>query len=208
MKRVVITGMGVISPLGRDLDTFWDSLRQSKCAIDRIELFDPERTDAKIAAEVKGFNPEDHWERRDASRMARFSQFAVLASRDAWKHACLDDFSELDRHRVSTMIGNGIGGIEIDTMGQQKLFAKGPKRIPAMTIPATPCNLPTNELNRPAQSSRANNTSAEIPPIVRRRTQRYSRRRSASPSSVTSASPAEQRQHIATKCSNSHQINP
>jgi len=134
-KRVVVTGMGLISPLGRDLDTFWDAIRQSKCAIDRISLFDPERTDAKVAAEIKGFNAEDHWERRDASRMARFSQFAVLASRSAWKHAGLDDFTELDRHRVSTMIGNGIGGIEIDTMGQQKLFAKGPKRIPAMTIP-------------------------------------------------------------------------
>ena len=137
LNRVVVTGMGVISPIGKDLTSFWESIRESRCGIEKIQCFVPERVEAKIAAEVKDFNAEDHWARRDAQRMARFSQFAVLAAREAWAHSGLEQFDELDRDRVATLLGNGIGGTEIDTQGHAKLFAKGPKRIPAMTIPKT-----------------------------------------------------------------------
>ena len=86
-SRIVITGLGTISPLGLDVPSFWEALLQGKSGVDRITLFDTEAFDTKIAAEVKGFDPMDYIERKQARHMDRYSQFAVVASRQAVEQA-------------------------------------------------------------------------------------------------------------------------
>ncbi|HQK33688.1 MAG TPA: beta-ketoacyl synthase N-terminal-like domain-containing protein, partial [Spirochaetales bacterium] len=90
-KKVVITGMGVISPLGNDIDTFWKNIQEGKCGIDRITHFDPSRLDAKIAGEVKNFDPTQYMDKKDARKMALFTQYAVAAAVQAWRDSGLKD---------------------------------------------------------------------------------------------------------------------
>lgn len=134
-KRVVVTGMGAISAIGNNIGEFWSSLRAGKSGIGPITRFDPERTPAKVAAEVKDFDPNNYWDRRVSQRMSTFSQYAVIAATEAWKNAGLADNDTIDTTRAMTIIGNGIGGAETITESHVKLFDKGPKRIPPMTIP-------------------------------------------------------------------------
>lgn len=132
---VVITGMGVVSPVGIGLDTFREALREGKSGLGPITLFDSSKLKSKVAGEVKDFQPLDFMERRFVQRTARFSQFAVAAARMAWEHAGFSEGEFTDPEKVSVLIGNGIGGVEVDSAAQFALFAKGPNRIPAMTIP-------------------------------------------------------------------------
>ena len=110
-KRVVITGLGAITPIGNDVEEFWKNIKEGKCGIDKITKFDTTDFKVKIAGEVKGYNPEDYFERREAKRLDLFSQYAIVASRQAWKDSGLDKEKE-NMERVGTIIGSGIGGIE------------------------------------------------------------------------------------------------
>ena len=132
-KRVVVTGMGAITPIGLDVNTFWTGLREEKCGIRTVSLFDPSRLASRVAAEAADFNPRDYFDVRTAQRLARFSQMAVAASREAVKNAGLPE--RLDDFNAAIMYGNCIGGIETQCDAEQKLFEKGPNRIPAMTAP-------------------------------------------------------------------------
>jgi 3-oxoacyl-[acyl-carrier-protein] synthase II len=132
---VVITGMGVVSPVGIGLEAFRDALREGRTGLGPITSFDASQVKSKVAGEVKEFHPLDFMERRFVQRTALFSQYAVAAARMAWRHAGFADGEVPDPQSVSVMIGNGIGGVECDTQAQFALFAKGPNRIPAMTIP-------------------------------------------------------------------------
>jgi len=132
--KVVITGMGVISPVGNDIDTFWDSIRNGRSGLGPITRFDASRLDSRVAAEVKGFEPSLYMEKKDARKMALFSQYAVAAAVQAWKDSGLD--AGYDKPgRVAIVLGNGIGGIEIFEESHKKLMESGPSRMLPMTVP-------------------------------------------------------------------------
>jgi len=135
MRRVVITGMGAISPIGVGVDDFWNAVRTEQCGIGPITRFDASDLPCRVAAEVKDFRPEQYFDKRVTQRTALFSQFAMIAGKEAWKDAGLDTFSFDDPNRCSVLLGNGIGGLEIDDESHRKLYEKGSSKIPAMTIP-------------------------------------------------------------------------
>ncbi len=134
MNKAVITGMGVISPLGNDIDTFWSAIKAGKSGLGPITLFDAADYDSKVAAEVKEFDASLYMDKKDARKMARFTQFAVAASVQAWKAAGLES-STPDPERVAVVLGNGIGGIEIFQESYKKLLESGPSRMPPLTVP-------------------------------------------------------------------------
>ncbi len=138
--RVVVTGMGAITAIGNSVPEFWESAVAGKSGIAILTAFDHSAYPVHIAAEVKGFDPEEHMDRREARRMARFSQFAIAATRQALGQAELD-LEKVDRSRVGVLIGNGIGGIGdsqdavrvIDTRGGLKVDPFFfPKMLPNM----------------------------------------------------------------------------
>ena len=138
--RIVVTGMGVVSPLGMGVDAFWTGLKEEKCGIDTITLFDADQCDCRIAAEAHEFEPEKWMNRRTIQRTARFTQLAMVAAKEAWSQAGMpespDAFDEnLPANRVGIILGTGIGGLEIDSESHFRLFEKGPARMPALTIP-------------------------------------------------------------------------
>jgi len=126
--QVVVTGIGIISPLGLNTEHSWKSLISGKSGINLIKSFDTTGFETRVASEVNGFNPEDYMDRKEARRMDRFSQFALAASREAAAHAGLT-VTDLLPERVGVIIGSGIGGIL--TLSEQflNLYEKGPSRI-------------------------------------------------------------------------------
>ena len=134
MRRVVVTGLGAITPVGNDVDEFWDGLISGKCGIDQITLFDTENFKVKLAGEVKNFNVEDHFDRREAKRLDRFSHFALVAARELMKDSKLD-VSSIDATRFGVAVSSGIGGLQTIENNAKTLFEKGPDRISPMYIP-------------------------------------------------------------------------
>ena len=133
-KKVLITGVGAITPIGHSVNETWQNIRNGKSGIATITKFDPERVDAKYAAEVKDFDFSEYADKKLARRMGVFTQYAVAAATEAWNDAGLKDNAP-DPERVSVMIGNGIGGTEVDMEGYQILFDRGPGRFSPMMIP-------------------------------------------------------------------------
>ncbi len=144
-RRVVITGLGAITPIGNDAKEFWKSIKDGKCGIDQITKFDTTDFKVKLAAEVKGYNPEDYFDRRDAKRLDTFSQYAMIASREAWKDSGLDKETE-NMERVGVIIGSGIGGIETIETENQKCIERGPDRVSPMYIPMGILNMATGNV--------------------------------------------------------------
>jgi 3-oxoacyl-[acyl-carrier-protein] synthase II len=134
MTKAVITGMGVISPIGNDIDTFWASIKAGKSGLGPITRFDATGFDSRVAAEVKNFEPSQFMDKKDARKMALFTQFAVAAAVQAWKQASLEG-SGVDLERVAVVMGNGIGGIEIFEESHKKLLGSGPSRMLPLTVP-------------------------------------------------------------------------
>jgi 3-oxoacyl-[acyl-carrier-protein] synthase II len=132
-SRIVVTGMGAVSPLGLDIPTLWEALKSGKSGAGRITLFDAEPFETKIAAEVKGFNPTDFIEHREARRMDRYTQFATVASMQAVKQSKLD--CEKEGTDVGVIIGSGIGGITTLSAQMATLAEKGPRRISPLLVP-------------------------------------------------------------------------
>ena len=145
MKRVVITGLGAITPLGNNVDEFWKGIKEGRCGIDYITKFDTTNFKVKLAAEVKGYNAEDYFDRREAKRLDKFSQYAMIASREAWKDSGLDKEKE-NMERVGIVIGSGIGGIETIETENQKCIEKGPDRVSPMYIPMGILNMATGNV--------------------------------------------------------------
>lgn len=132
-RRVVVTGVGVISPIGIGLHEFWTSLIAGRSGIGPITQFDASQFSTRIAGEVKGFDPTDYMDRKDARRMDRFAQFAVACARMAVADAGLDD--SVDWERVGVLIGSGIGGIHTFEEQARNLFEKGPDRVSPFFVP-------------------------------------------------------------------------
>ena len=140
MKRVVITGVGLITPLGTGKDKTWKRLLDGECGIDKITAFDSTEYPVHIAGEVNDFNPEDYIEKKELKKIGRFSQFAIAASIEALKDAKFEITSE-NADRVGVIIGSGIGGLEIIEQEIGKLVEKGPKKVSPFYIPAAISNM-------------------------------------------------------------------
>ncbi|WP_280818619.1 beta-ketoacyl synthase N-terminal-like domain-containing protein, partial [Paenibacillus ihuae] len=106
--RVVVTGMGVITSLGKDLDTFWDNLMHGKSGVSLVEAFDVSEYTTRIAASVTDFDPEERFGRKEARKMDRFVQFAVAAGEDALKDSGLKIGEDIDPERIGVSVGSGI----------------------------------------------------------------------------------------------------
>jgi len=132
--KVLVTGLGVVSPVGNTVDEMWASIRNGVCGITRITKFDASRVDAKIAAEVKNFEIAKYVDPKEARRMALFTQYALAAAKQAWQDSGLTAESA-DPERVAVMVGNGIGGAEVDDEGYKILHERGPGRLSPMLIP-------------------------------------------------------------------------
>ena len=133
-RRVYVTGMGVSSPLGLKLESTWAGVSEGQSGIDFITAFDTEGFDTKFAAEVKGFEPEDYLDRKEARRMDRFAQFAAVAAQEACRHAQLDP-RDMDPYKVGVINGSGIGGIITLSQQFEVLKERGPKRVSPFLIP-------------------------------------------------------------------------
>lgn len=140
MKRVVVTGMGIISALGHDIDTFWDNVKKGKVAIDDITRFDTTDYKVKLAAEIKEFDPAQFMDVKAAKRMELFCQYAVAAAGQAIKNANLDLETE-DVTRIGVSIGSGIGSLQAIEREHAKLLEKGPKRINPLLVPLMIANM-------------------------------------------------------------------
>lgn len=139
-RRVVITGMGAITPVGNDVETFWDSIKEGKSGIDFIKNIDTENLEVKIAAEVKDFNPESVLEKKEARRLDRYAQFAIAAADEAIKNSTLD-LKTLDMKRVGVYVGSGIGGLTTMEEDIMKIALSPTRRVSPFFVPMTIINL-------------------------------------------------------------------
>ena len=144
-RRVVITGLGAITPIGNNAKEFWQGIKDGKCGIDKITKFDTTDFKVKLAAEVKGYNPEDYFDKREANRLDKFSQYAMIAAREAWEDSGLNKETE-NMEQVGVIIGSGIGGIETIEKEHEKCMVKGPERVSPMYIPMGISNMATGNV--------------------------------------------------------------
>lgn len=133
-KRVVITGMGAITPIGNDVETFWENAKNGVCGIDFIKGFDTENFKVKVAGEVKNFEASDYVEKKETKRMDRFCIFAMAAAKEAVTNSGLN-LEVVDSERFGVIVGTGIGGIGTIEREHTKLMEKGPHRVSPMLIP-------------------------------------------------------------------------
>ena len=133
-RRVVVTGLGCVSPLGNTVEETWEGIKNGKSGISNITLFDTTNFDVKIAGEVKNLDVTQWIDKKEARKMARFCQFAAVASAQAIADAGLSK-ETIDSERTSIMLGNGIGGFEVMENSMKKYFEVGPSRIPPLTVP-------------------------------------------------------------------------
>ncbi len=144
--RVVVTGVGLVSPVGVGTEETWAALLRGDSGIDRISLFDPDRYSCKFAGEVKGFVPEKFVDRKDVKKMGRFIQFAMAAAQMAMEHSGLDMSAE-DAERVGVYVGSGIGAFEVIEREHSKLVNSGPDRVSPFFITATIANLAAGQIS-------------------------------------------------------------
>ncbi|HAX90327.1 MAG TPA: beta-ketoacyl-[acyl-carrier-protein] synthase II [Cyanobacteria bacterium UBA11370] len=139
-KRVVVTGLSAITPIGNTLAEYWEGLVNGRNGIGLITFFDASRHTCRIAGEVKGFNPHDFMDRKEAKRMDRFAQFAVAASKQALADAQFV-INELNAEQVGVIIGTGIGGLKVLEDQQEIYLSRGPDRCSPFMIPMMIANM-------------------------------------------------------------------
>lgn len=139
-RRVVVTGLGAVTPIGNNVDDFWTSVKAGKIGFDHITKFDTTDYKCHIAAELKDFNPQDFMDRKATKRMEPFSQYAVAAAKQAIDDSGLDIEKE-DPYMVGCAIGSGIGSLQAMERETQKLYEKGPNRVNPLLVPLMICNM-------------------------------------------------------------------
>ncbi|MCD4818206.1 MAG: beta-ketoacyl-ACP synthase II [Candidatus Cloacimonetes bacterium] len=145
-RRIVITGLGTLNALGNNVEDCWENLLAGKSGIRRIENFDAgEGFPSKIAGEVRNFDPKEHFERKQIKKMDKYTQFALVASRQAFKDAKLDEF-EYDPERAGVLVSSGIGGMLTFEKEAAKLALSGPRRISPFFIPKMISNIASAEI--------------------------------------------------------------
>jgi 3-oxoacyl-[acyl-carrier-protein] synthase II len=159
LNRVVITGLAAVTALGQDLETFWGNLTAGKSGVSHIENFDVSEYPTRIAAEIKDFNPEQYFDKKEARRMDRFVQFAVAASMNALKDANLDVREGTDPERVGVSVGSGIGGLSTWEEQHRTLLEKGPKRVSPFFIPMIIANMASGQISMVTGAKGPNSTA-------------------------------------------------
>ncbi|MDU5109624.1 MAG: beta-ketoacyl-ACP synthase II [Clostridium sp.] len=139
-RRVVVTGLGAITPIGNSIDSFWNSIKEGKNGIDNITLFDTEDFKVKLAAEVKDFNAEEYIGKKDAKRLDRYTQLALVAAKECMKDSNID-LDKVDRERFGVLFGSGIGGLITIENQITTMLNRGPSRVSPLTIPASISNI-------------------------------------------------------------------
>ncbi|MBE6862552.1 MAG: beta-ketoacyl-[acyl-carrier-protein] synthase II [Ruminococcus sp.] len=145
-RRVVITGMGAVTPLGTGVEKFWNGIVENKIGFSFIDKFDSEGTGVKIGGIVRDFNEEDYYgekdcfDKKEARRMDGFTKFAVVASHEAMKDAGTD-FSDIDAYRAGVIVGCGVGGIDLTNQEYSKYLEKGPGRVSVFFVPMMISNM-------------------------------------------------------------------
>ncbi|GAA6137560.1 beta-ketoacyl-ACP synthase II [Arenicella sp. 4NH20-0111] len=145
-RRVVVTGIGIVSPVGLTLEENWNNIVNGVSGIGQITHFDPEKYPCKIAGEVKGFDPANYMQPKEARKMDRFIQFGLAASLDAFKDAGLE-VTEENAERIGVYIGSGIGGIEVIENATMTLENKGVRRVSPFFVPSAIINMISGHLS-------------------------------------------------------------
>ena len=140
MRRVVITGLGIVCPIGNTLDETWESVKANRCGVGEITAFDTSDYKVKLAAEVKDLDTEQYFSKREMKFNERFAQFARIAARQAYADAGLED-SGLDRDRFGVIVGSGVGGLRKIEESTETLNSRGPGRVSPFFIPMAIVNL-------------------------------------------------------------------
>jgi len=140
VRRVVVTGIGMVTPIGSDKEEFWQSLVNGRSGIQRVTGFDVSNYPCQIAGEVPDFDPARYIEKREARKMDRFTQFGAAAALMAWQDAGLDQ-GEIDRDSAGVIVGSGIGGIKTIEEQYSLLMEKGPRRVSPFLVPALIANM-------------------------------------------------------------------
>ena len=139
-RRVVITGMGLVTPVGNNVNEFWDSIKNGKHGIGHITHFDTSDSKVKIAAELKNFEPEKVLDKKEIRRLEPFSVYALYAAQEAVDNSGLD-LNKIDPYRFGTIIGSGMGGIGMIEDQMIKMVEKGPSRLAPLFIPSVITNM-------------------------------------------------------------------
>lgn len=140
MRRVVVTGMGAITPIGKNVQEFWEGLHAGKIGFGEITKFDTTEFKAKIAAEIHDFDPKEHMDFKSAKRMETFCQYAVVAAKEAFEQAGIDMEQE-DAYRIGCSIGSGIGSLQAMEREHKKLLDRGPSRLNPLLVPMMITNM-------------------------------------------------------------------
>lgn len=133
-KRVVITGMGAVTPIGNDVESFWNGVKASQCGIDFIKSMDTEKFKVKVAAEVKGFNPEVAIDKREARKMDKYCQYAMVATEEAIKDSKID-LETMDKYRLGVLVSSGIGGLGTMENEHKRMITKDTTKVSPFLIP-------------------------------------------------------------------------
>ena len=139
-RRVVVTGLGAITPIGLNVDEFWAGIKEGKTGFGEITKFDASEYKCKLAAEVKGFEGKNYMDAKAAKRMELFCQYAVAATKEAMEDAKLDMEQE-DPYMVGVSLGSGVGSLQAMEREHSKLLEKGPSRVNPLLVPMMICNM-------------------------------------------------------------------
>ena len=145
-RRVVVTGLGAICPIGNNVEEMWNSIKENKCGIDKITAFDTENFKTKLAAEVKNYNDENYFDLKEAKRLDKVSKYAIIAAREAYKDAGITE-ENIDHNNVGIFVGSGIGGFSTIQTQCETNFEKGNRRVSPMFIPMGISNMPAGNIS-------------------------------------------------------------
>ena len=143
-RRVVITGLGAITPIGNDVVKTWKGIEEKKCGIDKITLFDTTNFKTKLAAEVKNYDPLDYFDKKQAKRLDRCSQFAIIAAREAVQNSGITK-ENTNYDKVGVFVSSGIGGLTTIQEQCEINCMKGNNRVSPMFIPMSIANMPARK---------------------------------------------------------------
>lgn len=144
-RRVVITGLGAVTPIGNNVEDFWNGLITGKCGIDEITLFDTTEYKVKLAGEIKDLDFEKYFDKRDLKRLDRYTQLAMIATKELMDDANLD-VTKIDANRFGVAVSSGIGGLQTIEDNKQTIMEKGPNRVSPMVIPMAINNMATGNI--------------------------------------------------------------
>ena len=146
-RRVVITGLGAVTPFGVGVDKFWESLKAGKSGISTSESIDISKHVVKISGEVKDFNPEDYMDGKEAKKMDRFIQFAMVAADEAIKDSKIQEIKDLDPYRVGVIVSSAAGGFRTFEENHIRIIEKGPNKCSPFTVPMMIVNMPSGRIS-------------------------------------------------------------